>query len=71
MIKVGDTVYQTDGIRVYESKVRKIIYDTGLYAFDASAIGYTVFLSRDEAEKKMSRLRDKAEKEANGRAREW
>lgn len=71
MIKVGDTVYQTDGIRIYESTVQKIIYDTGLYAFDASAIGYTVFLSRDEAEKKMSRLRDKAEKEANGRAREW
>lgn len=71
MIGIGDTVYQTDGIRIYESTVRKIIYDTGLYAFDASSIGYTVFLSIDEAEKEMSRLRDKAEKEANGRAREW
>ncbi|MBR3038574.1 MAG: hypothetical protein IKP03_06335 [Fibrobacter sp.] len=71
MIGIGDTVYQTDGIRIYESTVRKIIYDTGLYAFDASSIGYTVFLSRDEAEKEMSRLRDKAEKEANRRAREW
>lgn len=71
MISVGDTVYQMDGIRIYESTVRKIIYDTGLYAFDASAIGYTVFLSRDEAEKEMSRLRGKAEKEANRRAREW
>jgi hypothetical protein len=71
MIQIGDTVFQTDGLRVYESKVRKIIYDTGLYAFDSSAIGVVVFLSRHEAEKKMSRLRDKAEKEANGRAQEW
>ncbi len=73
MIKIGDTVYTTDGVRIYESRVRQIIYttDNASLAFDKRAIGDSVFLSRDEAEKKMSRLRDKAEKEANRRAQEW
>ncbi len=53
MIKVGDKVYQTDGVRIYESTVRNIIYDTYCIAFDESAIGKTVFLLRDEAEKKL------------------
>lgn len=49
-IKVGDTVYETDGVRIYESKIRKIIYDTGHCAFDDTAIGSSVWLSREEAE---------------------
>lgn len=48
--KVGDTVYQTDGYRIYESTVRKIIYDTDTIAFDANAIGTSVHLTRKAAE---------------------
>ena len=48
--KVGDKIYQTDGIRVYESTVRQLIFDTENIAFDVRAIGKTVFLTREEAE---------------------
>lgn len=48
-IKVGDTVYQTDGVRIYESAVKKVIYETTGIAFDDSAIGDTVFLSEEAA----------------------
>ncbi len=50
--KVGDTVYQTDtnGVRVYESKIKTMVYDCGTYAFDETAIGKSIFLSREEAE---------------------
>lgn len=49
--KVGDTVYQSDGVRVYESTIKNVIYDTNGIAFDENAIGKTVFLSREKAEK--------------------
>ena len=49
-LKAGDTVYQTDGVNVYESKIRKVIYDTGHFAFDDEAIGRSVWLSREETE---------------------
>ena len=49
--KVGDVVYQTDGVRIYEGQIKEIIYDTGLIVFDERAIGNTVFLTREEAEK--------------------
>ena len=49
--KVGDTIYQTDGVRIYKSRVKQIIYDTDNIAFDERAIGKTVFLTREEAEK--------------------
>lgn len=49
--KVGDTVYQIDTERVFESKVKAIVYDTNNIAFGERAIGKTVFLSREEAEK--------------------
>ena len=48
---VGDTVYQIDAERVYESKIRNIIYDTDSVAFDERAIGKSIFLLREEAEK--------------------
>ena len=48
--KAGGTVYQIDVERIYEGKITKIIYDTDGIAFDARAIGKTVFLSREEAE---------------------
>lgn len=49
--KVGDVVYQEDGVRVYPFTVEKIVFDTGFIAFDENAIGKTVFLTREEAEK--------------------
>ena len=51
--KVGDTVYQVDAERIYESRVKQIIYDTDNIAFDERAIGKTVFLTREEAERKL------------------
>ena len=48
--KPGDIVYQKDTERIYELEIQKIIYDCGHIAFDKSAIGKTVFLTRDEAE---------------------
>lgn len=49
--KVGDTVYQVDSERIYESTVKRIIYDTDGIAFDERAIGKSVFLTREQAEK--------------------
>lgn len=55
--KVGDTVYQTDGFRVYESRIDEItiaehqtIYSTENIAFDDYAIGKGVFLKQEEVE---------------------
>ena len=52
-ISIGDTVYQTDGVNVYESTVRRILYDTKDMTFDADAIGSSIFLTRKEAEERM------------------
>lgn len=49
--KVGDTVYQTDGIRIYENKIERIIFDTNNIGFDETSIGKSIFLTREEAEK--------------------
>ncbi len=56
--KVGDTVYQTDGIRIYELEIldislrkNKPYYETESIDFDNDAIGKTVFLTKEEAEK--------------------
>ena len=49
------TVYQTDGVDIYESTVRKVIYDTGHFAFDDDAIGHSVWLSREAAEAALER----------------
>ena len=48
--KVGDMVYQTNGLDIYESEVRKIVFDTDNIAFDESAIGKSIFLTREEAD---------------------
>ena len=57
--KVGDKIYQTDGIKIYESTVTEItfcthktIYVTENICFDETAIGSSIFLSREGAEKK-------------------
>ena len=52
--KVGDVVYQTAGVRIYEGQIKEIIYDTGLIVFDERAIGNTVFLTREGAEKALA-----------------
>ncbi len=62
--KVGDMVYQTDGVRIYEHEITgiyqdrivKIIYDTEAIAFDERAIGKTVFLTKEEAEAKLKEM---------------
>lgn len=56
--KVGDTVYQVDSERIYESTVKRIIYDTDGIAFDERAIGKSVFLTREEAEKALERKKE-------------
>ena len=56
--KVGDVVYQTDSAgTVFESKITKIIYDTNGIAFDESAIGKTVFLTEQEAQAELEKMK--------------
>lgn len=57
--KMGDTVYQTDGIRVYSSIVKNIVFDTEGLAFDKTAIGKSVFLTREAAEARLKELEGK------------
>lgn len=61
--KVGDTVYQTDGLRVYECKVKKIVFDTDGVGFDDEAIGKYVFLTREEAEAALKKREEKIQHE--------
>ena len=55
--KLGDKIYQTDGVRIYESTISEItltakrtIFVTENIVFDERAIGNSVFLSYAEAE---------------------
>ena len=53
-------VYETDGARVYEHTVREVIYETaGGPAFDKNAIGKSIFLTREEAEKALAEMEGK------------
>lgn len=53
-------VYETDGVRVYEHTVREIIYETaGGPAFDKNAIGKSIFLTSEEAEKALAEMEGK------------
>ena len=49
-LQVCRIVYQHDGSRIYTNVIRKIIYDTSGPAFDDSAIGKSVFLTREAAD---------------------
>ena len=56
--KVGDRIYLTDGIRIYKSAIRAIkissantVYFTENISFDERAVGGSIFLTREEAEK--------------------
>lgn len=50
VVMPGTRVYTTDGVRVYETTVRKVIYDCGDFGFDENALGTSVFLRREAAE---------------------
>ena len=65
LCKVGDTVYQTDGIRTYEIEVfdvslrkGKPYYETESIDFDDMAIGKSIFLTREEAERELERRKN-------------
>lgn len=52
-------VYETDGVRVYEHAVRGIIYRTADGPdFDKSAIGKSIFLTREEAERALQEMEE-------------
>ena len=60
---LGNRIYQADGIRIYESTISEItltksrtIYVTENVAFDESAIGKSVFLTREEAEAALAKM---------------
>lgn len=64
--KVGDIVYLTDGIRVYEDNVREIrqykhktIYVCWSVDFDETAIGTSIFLTKEEAERVLAERNSK------------
>lgn len=48
-VAVGQKVYETDGVRVYEHTVRKVLFETEHITFDEEAIGNSIFLTRAEA----------------------
>jgi hypothetical protein len=57
-VKVGQTVWRTDGVRLYENTVgamtfttRHTLWFTEDGSFVEAAIGKTVFLTREDAEK--------------------
>lgn len=53
-------VYETEGVRVYEHTVREVIYETaGGPAFDKNAIGKSIFLTREEAERALQEMEGK------------
>lgn len=63
--KVGDTVYQTDGVRIYQGKIGEIMFSkehtifvADIVCFDERAIGLGIFLTQAEAEKKVKELKD-------------
>ena len=58
--KIAERIYQTDGVRIYESSIHEItytasktIYVTENIVFDETAIGTSIFLTREEAEAKL------------------
>jgi hypothetical protein len=60
--RVGDKIYQTDDFRIYESTIneltytaKKTIYVTENIVFDETAIGKSIFLTREEAEQALER----------------
>lgn len=65
--KVGDIIYQTDGVRIYASTIHeitytssKVIFVTENIDFDEQAINNSIFLTREEAEKALERSKGNA-----------
>lgn len=65
--KVGDTIYQTDGVRIYTSTIyeityteNKVIFVTENVDFDERAINNSIFRNREEAKRALK------ERENNG-----
>ena len=63
--KKGDKVYQADCVRIYELTVlgirvynNKFYYETEGCGFDNAAIGQSIFLTREEAEKRLKELQN-------------
>lgn len=56
--KIGEIVYQTNQTDVFPLHVKKIIFDCGHVAFDASAIGESVFLRIEEAHESVKENQD-------------
>lgn len=61
--KKGDKVYQVDCVRVYELTVlsirvfhNKFYYETQGVGFDNTAIGESIFLTREEAENRLKEM---------------
>lgn len=48
-------VYQTDGVRIYESEVTKVICQTENFDFDEDAVGSSIFLTKEEVETELKR----------------
>ena len=66
--KIGDTVYQADAVRIYELEIFDIslrkgkpYYETESIDFDWDAIGKSVFLTKEEAEKAIAKMKGGAE----------
>lgn len=65
--KVGDTIYQIDGVRIYPSTIHeitytssKVIFVTENIVFDEQAINNSIFLTPEEAEKALERCKGNA-----------
>lgn len=65
--KVGDTIYQIDGVRIYPSTIHeitytssKVIFVTENIVFDEQAINNSIFLTPEEAEKALERSKGNA-----------
>ena len=65
--KVGDTIYQIDGVRIYASTIHeitytssKVIFVTENIVFDEQAINNSIFLTHEEAEKALERSKGNA-----------
>ncbi|MBQ6946763.1 MAG: hypothetical protein IJN42_01840 [Clostridia bacterium] len=57
LCKVGGKIFQTDGVRIYESTIGEITFTTHKMicvteniAFDETAIGKSIFLTKEKAE---------------------
>lgn len=58
VIEKPDIVFQTDGVRIYKSKVKNVIFQTKNFDFDMRAVGKSVFLYEDQAEKALEGLKN-------------